>query len=243
MPNLTLKLNGKTISEYPIEFQKYRIVEKPVTIGRRADNVMVIDNIAVSGYHAKIEPVDKGFLLVDLNSLNGTFLNECKVNTALLNHGDTITIGKHTIIFTYSPGESKPEIKSGSIDATRYIDTKKHREMIGSKESESSPNSKKEPVAILYFIEGGEGEILLSKKQTKIGKDPASDVIVSGFMVGNTAATIKKRNGCFYLRYSQGISKPRVNQKKVKGSVPLKANDIIEVGSIKMQLKYTRAGD
>lgn len=243
MPILTLKFKGKTVNEYPIEFQQHRIVEKPVTIGRRADNVMFIDNMAVSGYHARIDPTDKGFLLVDLNSSNGTFLNGQQVKTSMLHHGDTITIGKHTIIFTYTPGESKPDFKSGKIVDTVYVDPKKFREMIGSSDSKILKKNDKKSIAVLHFLEGSEGEIALSKELTKIGKDPASDIVVDGFMVGKTAATISKRNGSYQLIYTGGISKPKVNQKKVIDSVSLQDNDIIQVGSTKMQLKYSEAGD
>lgn len=232
MPILTLKFNGQKVGEYQLE-NGYSL-----TIGRRKDNDVVIDNLGVSGHHAKIDSVDNGFLLLDLKSLNGTFVNERRVASVWLNHGDTITIGKHTLILAYMSGESRPDHLPDKIEATMVLDTKKHREMLGHKGSELSPQNEKKSIPILSFLAGSEGEVALSKKLTKIGKDPVSDIVVRGFMVGKTAATISKRNNGFYLSYAEGMSKPMVNEQKVKESVQLKEFDIIQIGSVKMQLVY-----
>ena len=66
-----------------------------MTIGRAPDNDIPIDNLAVSNYHARVY-VEAGSLVVeDLNSLNGSFLNDIRVERAMLKDGDTILIGKH----------------------------------------------------------------------------------------------------------------------------------------------------
>jgi len=231
MPILTLKFNGQKVKDYQLE-NGYSL-----TIGRRKDNDVVVDNLAVSGHHAKIDSVDNGFLLLDLKSLNGTFVNERRVDSVWLNHGDTITIGKHSLILAYRPGESRPDHLPVKIEATMVIDTKKHREMLRDKASGLSQQNEKS-IPIISFLAGREGEVTLSKKLIKIGKDPVSDIVVRGFMVGKTAATISKRNNGFYLSYAEGISKPLVNAKKVKESVQLKEFDIIQIGSVKMQLVY-----
>jgi len=70
---------------------------QPVTIGRSPDNDIPIDNLAVSNYHARVY-VEAGSLVVeDLNSLNGSFLNDIRVERAMLKDGDAILIGKHHI--------------------------------------------------------------------------------------------------------------------------------------------------
>ena len=68
-----------------------------MTIGRAPDNDIHIDNLAVSNYHARVY-VEAGSLVVeDLNSLNGSFLNDIRVERAMLKDGDSILIGKHQI--------------------------------------------------------------------------------------------------------------------------------------------------
>jgi len=85
MPTLTLKFKDNVISEYPVN------KSQTLTIGRLADNSVVVENLAVSGHHAKVDSVGNGFLLTDLQSKNGTFVNQNMVTSHWLKHGDVIT--------------------------------------------------------------------------------------------------------------------------------------------------------
>src|ERR1700719_5248709 len=90
MSRLVLRFENAMLKEVPLETQ-------PVTIGRAPDNDIHIDNLAVSNYHARVY-VEAGSLVVeDLNSLNGSFLNDIRVERAMLKDGDAILIGKHEI--------------------------------------------------------------------------------------------------------------------------------------------------
>ena len=90
-------------------------------------------------------------------------------------------------------------------------------------------------IAILRFEDGDGRKYKCRKSIIKIGKDPDSDIVVKGFMVGKTAATISKRPDGFYLSYVDGMSKPRVNSKKVKSEKILHDNDIIEIGTARLR--------
>src|SRR5262245_47317896 len=72
-----------------------------VRIGRSPDNEVQIDNLALSRYHASIEAVDGGIHVVkDFGSQNGTFVNGDRVaGRRALNDGDTIALGKFTLVF------------------------------------------------------------------------------------------------------------------------------------------------
>src|ERR1700687_1438394 len=92
MPKLTLMFEEKTVKEVPVG-------AKPVGIGRSPDNDLPVDNLAVSNYHARVY-VEAGRLVVeDLDSLNGTFVNDMRVERATLSDGDSRHIGKHTPFF------------------------------------------------------------------------------------------------------------------------------------------------
>ena len=72
----------------------------PITIaGRSSDNRIHIDDKQASRRHCQIEKIEFGYKLVDLESRNGTRVNDRVVNQALLRPGDRITIGKHTLTF------------------------------------------------------------------------------------------------------------------------------------------------
>ncbi|CAN5542913.1 hypothetical protein BH10PLA1_BH10PLA1_14570 [soil metagenome] len=73
------------------------IGKKPITIGRHEDNQLIISDNRASRYHCVVEMTDKGLLLTDLNSRNGTLVNGAPVKKTLLNTRDVITIGQITI--------------------------------------------------------------------------------------------------------------------------------------------------
>ncbi len=228
MPTLTLKFKDNILGEFPVESGK------SLTIGRKENNDVSIENLAVSGYHAKVDAVGDEYLLTDLKSKNGSFVNKELVTTHWLKHGDKIIIGKHCLVFEYNEGEKRPaETGGGNMDQTMVMDTDKYKDML----SKAAPAAKKQTVAIgvLSYLSGGEGEIELSKKLTKIGKNPANDIVIGGLMMGKTAVTISKRPNGYSLAYVEGMTKPKVNGTTIKDSVMLKEFDNIEIGSAKMQ--------
>ena len=80
-----------------------QIAGDPITIGRLPDCDIVLPNEEVSRQHAEVRREEGGFVLVDLDSLNGTKLNGAGVRGPReLHDGDTITIGSHTIRFEAS---------------------------------------------------------------------------------------------------------------------------------------------
>ncbi|MBU3750107.1 MAG: ATP-binding cassette domain-containing protein [Mycobacterium sp.] len=69
-------------------------------IGRAADNDVVIPDVLASRHHATLIPTPGGPEIVDNRSINGTFVNGTRVDTALLTEGDVVTIGNNDLIFT-----------------------------------------------------------------------------------------------------------------------------------------------
>jgi adenylate cyclase len=65
------------------------------TIGRGLDNSIVVEDDArsLSRHHAEIQVTDKGIYVTDLNSSNGTFVNQAKIVQQKLNHGDMVQFG------------------------------------------------------------------------------------------------------------------------------------------------------
>ena len=68
-----------------------------ITIGRGNNNDIIIDNLAVSKEHAAIVKLPDGYGLVDLDSTNGTLLNDKDIKKASLAPQDKITVGKHIL--------------------------------------------------------------------------------------------------------------------------------------------------
>lgn len=84
---------------------------RPVTFGRRADNDVVDDEATVSRKHALIVETPSGYVLRDLNTTNGTFLNRAKLGHSEqpLKHGDTIRFAdsKVTYVFRHEGADTK----------------------------------------------------------------------------------------------------------------------------------------
>jgi predicted component of type VI protein secretion system len=64
-----------------------------ITIGAMEDNDLVVSDDTVSRYHCKIVQEDTSYLLVDLGSTNGTFINRVRIKEAYLKPGCTIGLG------------------------------------------------------------------------------------------------------------------------------------------------------
>ncbi len=92
MPKIVLKYNDKVIKEISL-------TDAVVTIGRKADNDLMIDNLAVSSHHARIAKLDDSFVIQDTGSTNGIFINGEKTARHTLKYGDQILIGKHCLLY------------------------------------------------------------------------------------------------------------------------------------------------
>lgn len=76
------------------------LLDRPVNrLGRRFDDDILLDDVTVSRRHARIERRAAGFVLLDLDSINGTYLNGRRIDQAPLAVGDHIVIGKFQLWF------------------------------------------------------------------------------------------------------------------------------------------------
>ncbi len=99
MAKLTLRYNGVTLKEY-------ELVGSRMTIGRRSDNQIQLDDPTASGIHAilslQADPYFEGHYrvtLVDFNSTNGVFVNGERCTQRELRQGDVIRVGQHEMLF------------------------------------------------------------------------------------------------------------------------------------------------
>src|ERR1700721_3339614 len=104
MSKLVLKFESSVLQEVAVG-------QKEVSIARSPDNGIVIDNPAVSNYHARVFTEEGRLMLQDFGSLNGTFVNGQRVKMVMLKPGDSVAIGKHTIVVTDSV-----EVRAHSLD-------------------------------------------------------------------------------------------------------------------------------
>ena len=70
-----------------------------IKIGRATDNDIVIPDVLASRHHATLVPTPGGTEILDNRSINGTFVNGARVESAVLHDGDTVTIGNVDLVF------------------------------------------------------------------------------------------------------------------------------------------------
>ena len=236
MARLILVFNKQVISDYPF-------AKESIGIGRSEENDIVIDNLAVSGFHARIDRIGDTYILTDLQSTNGTFVNDKKVVSHKLQHRDKIMIGKHFLFFAMSKAEQAKSDDYAELDQTMILDTAKQKELLAkqAKEKGIDAAAAKEKIGVISFIDrSDQGDIKLDKKLIKIGKAETSEIRLGGLFMAPTAATISRRpNG--YAITSTG-AKVKVNNQVIQDSQYLNDFDTIEVGSYRFQF-YTQDVD
>ena len=184
MPRLVLKFQSAPLKEVPLG-------TRPVTIGRAPDNDIPIDNLAVSNYHARVY-VEAGSLVVeDLNSLNGSFLNDIRVERAMLKDGDTILIGKHHILVDQSHDADAPldawrKAPAPRVNETMVLDTHERRQMLeqaaaAGERSQLSPERLRVPTLAVLRGRTDQKEYRLSGKLTVIGHSKMATVRLRGW--------------------------------------------------------------
>jgi pSer/pThr/pTyr-binding forkhead associated (FHA) protein len=113
MARLLWEHEGQVIKDYPFP-------KGSVTIGRRKENTIVFNNPEVSSVHARIDKVGTDYILTDLQSTNGTFVNSLKVLSHRLSHGDRISIGKNVLLFIGTE-KAKADAERANIPLDRTV--------------------------------------------------------------------------------------------------------------------------
>jgi predicted component of type VI protein secretion system len=109
MAKLILSLEGSVIREIPLDKDR-------ITIGRKAQNDIPIENLAVSGEHACIVTILNDSFLEDLGSTNGTLVNGNQVKKHILQNNDVIEIGKYKMKYVVDAAGSGGGVAAAADD-------------------------------------------------------------------------------------------------------------------------------
>lgn len=90
--------------------QRFELAGERMTVGRSADSDVMLDDLTVSRHHAQFQVTEHGWDLVDLGSLNGTYVNRELIERVALTSGDMIQIGKFRMQYLRAPefGDAGP---------------------------------------------------------------------------------------------------------------------------------------
>jgi len=247
MAKLILSFEGTMLKT--VDVNKDRI-----TIGRRPDNDIQVDNLAVSGQHAIITTVVNDSVIEDQHSTNGTIVNDQIVEKHLLKNGDVIEIGKHLIKYVVETTTATPYQDFAKTMVIRRPDHAAHAPATHHGEHAApltQPMHHAQPVAPaaapettaaatagtaaggreagLQILSGNSaGRVLdLNKSLTTIGK------------AGVQVAVFTRRPVGFFITHVEGNSYPLVNGEPLGAQArQLNDQDTIEIAGTKMSFFY-----
>lgn len=232
MARLILTLNNKVLNSCNVP------PDRKVTVGRHNDNMLVIDNMAVSAHHATFHFQDNKLIVTDLGSRNGTLVNNSKITEYRLAHQDWVTVGKFIIIVdlhdSLSLESAAEDLMSKSAedfgDQTMLLDRQEGQERwVG--------------FDYLFFHSTVREDLELSDKMVSIGKNRDADIRVTGLwslFAGSPSAVITRQDKDYFISHAGGQLKPKVNGMSVTEQTKLKHQDIITVGSVKVEIRRVR---
>ena len=239
MAKLSLMFEDKLVKQVPIG-------ARPVTIGRSPDNDLPVDNLAVSTYHARVYYEAGRLVVEDLESLNGTFVNDLRVERATLHDGDSIWIGKHHIKVDASgdtpavSADSKRKPAAPQINETMVLDTKQRREMLQQAaamgERSQFAGRLKMPTLVVLSGNSDQKDYMITSKLAVIGKSKMATVRLKGWFKPEVAAQINQRDDGYYI--GPGDKTPLVNSKPIQGPVRLNDGDVIEVCGLRLSFMF-----
>jgi pSer/pThr/pTyr-binding forkhead associated (FHA) protein len=186
VPKIAIKLDGELTKQ--VSLTKNR-----TTLGRRPNNDVVLEDLAVSGRHACLILEGQQVTIEDLDSTNGTYVNGRSVKKQLLQENDTIEIGHFSIIF------------SSKADAT---DTPPDNPQAPAQDADwpqaftdlAEPSAKQLQGRIKVVSGGASGrEMPLTKSVTTFGKP------------GVAVAAITLRGSNYYVHHVEGTQVPLLN--------------------------------
>jgi pSer/pThr/pTyr-binding forkhead associated (FHA) protein len=249
MAKLILSLEGSVIREVPLDKER-------ITIGRKAQNDIQIENLAVSGEHACIVTILNDSFLEDLGSTNGTLVNGNSVKKHILQNNDVIEIGKYKLKYAAevpaagqasvddfektmilrSPPAAKPAPKT-STDTQAMPTGNTVPVPPASPAPAAAPSAP--PAAAPPAARAADGS--LAAIQILNGPSAGKEMELTKNLTtlgkpGVQVAVITRRPQGYFITHVEGASCPIVNGKTLDAqSHPLNDHDVIELAGVKME--------
>lgn len=249
MAKLVLSMNGAVQGEFQLEKER-------ISIGRKPDNDIQIDNLAVSGKHALIITILDDSFLEDLGSTNGTYVNGKLVKKHALRNGDVIGLGKHELKYINEHATAddeefektmiiRPGSASAAVAAAKAVEhaTAKAPQPAAAPRMEHAAGAA--PHAAVAAHHPAVGGMPLGKLQVLNGPIAGKELELTKALItlgkpGTQVAVISRRPQGYFLTHIEGDGKndnfPVVNNSPIgPQAYAIQNGDIIELAGIKME--------
>ena len=206
MSKLTLSFKGKVLKVFPV-------LKGSMTLGSDPSCTIHIDSLAIQPKHAEINTVNNESVIRDLNSDEGTFIGQTKIESLhQLKDGEVIRVGKHTITYAFSENITNENdvIAENQPEEAPPIQMEAHEKTQGWLQIMNGANLGK--------------TMSLNKSMTNLGKP------------GISTAVITKRSDGYFISQLEGNHPLLIkNEELGDRSLQLADGDTIQIGNIKMQ--------
>jgi pSer/pThr/pTyr-binding forkhead associated (FHA) protein len=209
--------------------KELEVFRTPFTIGRRADNDLCLEDVAVSGHHARIAQIQEVLFLEDLHSTNGTFVNEQKIDRRQLQDADSIRIGAHRLIFRGTQvirADSSPSNPLPITDKTIVVP-----------HSHAGDLPMPQTAGLIEILSGktSQSQYRLTKHVSLIGAQDGAVITLTGWFAPKTAAVISRRGEAYVVSPTESGKRIQINGRPIQGEQVLLNGDVVEVAGITMR--------
>jgi len=241
MARLVLKFSSNVLSEIPI-------ANLPLSIGRAPDNNIRIDEPSISDHHARLSLESGKLVIEDLGSLNGTRVNDQRIDRATLRDGDNIQIGQHVLqvdtvnearissVVTASMQTERQDLPNDELDKESPQKGKRPSgPQIASVEAGRSVPIDLSQAPRLRVLRGStdRDEYVLLAKLTVIGSSEIALVKLQGWLAPAVGAQINHHPDGYYLGLGDVV--PEVNGQPIQAPTLLRDGDVIQIGRVRLQ--------
>jgi pSer/pThr/pTyr-binding forkhead associated (FHA) protein len=201
------------------EITRWEIGDTPLVFGRAVDATVFIEDPGVSRQHCTVEKTEEGFILTDLESHNGTFVNGQRIRQTRLKNGDEILIGKYIFLFE----------NPATINRSEF--------MVIKKEQRHDPALDAKAWYLTVTAKDFEQTTFLKKGDYLIGKGDQCDIGLTGWFVSPVhAALVKHGSDLYLLNVSDGNKPFDLNQKPCVKKTRLNPGDLFVIGGYELKV-------
>lgn len=225
MPKLTLLLERKPL-------QVYDLSEPVIRVGRTPGLEVVIDNVSVSRRQAEIRQDGAGWVVRDLGSANGTFLNGTRLTADTpLKAGDEISFGKFSLLFDRSVEEpiAAAAVVKGAAersDATFQMPAEELERL-------QRAQAQRRQAQLRWQLGGAEHTHFIGRETgaVLVGRAGVNDLRVPGG--ARYQLLVLRTEGRFVVRNLSAWRAMLVNGKRAR-QAPLKSGDVVVLGKLRL---------
>lgn len=212
------------------EERSYALNGAQISIGRDASNGIVVQDGRVSRRHASLEWDGAGWVVIDLGSANGTFVNGASVERVILRPGDLVRVGDS--VLRYEATQGLPAAAAVRIDSAAELEATLASATLSATVSELSMAPR-----LTVYADGRTWTAPMPGEVLNIGRQADNDLVLDLARVSRRHARIERRGDAFVLRDLESTNGTFVAGKRLEQEQFLRPGDTISVGGAQLVLK------